>query len=169
MKHMIFSIVICLFLASCHEWDIRQTDYHYIVNQSNKEIVHILYSNHELIKEDSLVFQVHENSDTTLEWKVSEIVGVGEVVREFDYNGFCVFNLTDTTSFHWDGFFGRREYNTVAFSGFFSKSSVSTLSNYKLRETNWIKKYYLTVNDTLLNLMKKDYSMLERFKEYYQK
>ncbi|MDD3078575.1 MAG: hypothetical protein PHH37_05685 [Paludibacter sp.] len=168
MKHIIFSIFICLFLASCVEWTRKQTDYHYIINQSNKEIVHILYSDHELVA-DSFVSQIHENSDTTLEWEVSEVVGVGEVVREFDYNSFYIFNLTDTSSFHWEGVFGRHEYNTVVFSDFFSKSSVSTLSNNKLRETNWITKYYLTVNDTLLSLMTKDYSMLERFKEYYQK
>ena len=129
-----------MFLASCNEWERRQTDYHYIVNHSKKEIVHILYSNHVLLK-DSFFFQVGEKNDTILEWIISEPIGIGEVVREFDYNGFFVFNLTDTTSFRWDGFFGRHEINIVAFSGFLSKSSVSTISNYKLRETNWLTKY----------------------------
>ena len=36
-------------------------------------------------------------------------------------------------------------------------------------ESNVITNYYLSVNDKLLKLMKKNYSMLERFKEYYQK
>lgn len=37
------------------------------------------------------------------------------------------------------------------------------------KETNDIVEYYWTVNDSLLRTMQKDYSMLERFKEYYQK
>ena len=171
MKHIIFSlsIAVLVLFCSCEVWNRRETNNHYIINQSNKEIVHILYTDHPLIKEDSLVFQISSISDTILEWKISEIVGFGEDVKEFDYNGFCVYNLTDTTLFRWNGYFGSTEINTETFSGFFSKGSVSTLSNNKLRETEWVTNYYLTVNDQLLSLMEKDYSMLERFKEYYQK
>ena len=168
MKNIIFSVFICLFLVSCVEWTRKQTDYHYIVNQSNKKVVHILYSNHELIKEDSLVFQIHENTDTTLEWKVSAIVGFGENFSHLSYSSFRIYNLTDTTSNYWENFWGGYEYNNTI-PEILNKRDFGLESDNNKKETNKTIRYYWTINDTLLSLMKKDYSMIERFKEYYQK
>jgi len=168
MKHTIFSILLCLLLVSCEAWTRRQTDYHYIINQTDKEIVHILYNDHELIKEDSLVFQISENSDTKLEWKISAIVGFGDNFGIFGYTKTRFYNLTDTMSIYIENL-DNLLYGTNSIQEFLNTQYLDRESNKCKKETDDITKYYWCVNDSLLSLMQKDYSMTERFKEYYQK
>ena len=170
MKHIIFSFLIAVLIlfCSCEAWSRRETNNHYIVNQSNKEIVHILYPEHPYIKEDSLVFQISNISDTTLEWKISEIPGFGDRSRPLGYVGSRLFNLTDTMSVYF-GNLNELFYGINPIPEFLNLYYVGRERSKCKRETNDIVNYYWTVNDSLLRTMQKDYSMLERFKEYYQK
>ena len=172
MKHIIFStlLIILVIVYSCEPSDTRVTDDHYIVNLTDKEIVHVLYINDPLIKDDSLVYQIKGRCDTTLEWTLSAITGYAQVYREIRYKDFWVYNMTDTTSLHWKDHRRGYEYDSEAIPEIFNHTSASYYEkNWKEHELCWKGYYYLTINDTLLKLMKKDKSMLERFKEYYQK
>ena len=170
MKHIIFSFLIAVLIlfCSCEAWRRSETNNHYIVNQYKKEIVHILYPEHPYIKEDSLVFQISNISDTTLEWKISEIPGFGDRSRPLGYVGSRFFNLTDTMSVYF-GNLNELFYGINPIPEFLNLYYVGRERSKCKRETNDIVNYYWTVNDSLLRTMQKDYSMLERFKEYYQK
>lgn len=169
MKGIVFSIFIFFILFGCTPRYQRITDNHHIVNQTNKEIIHILYCNHPLVKQDSFIYHVESKCDTTLEWTVSAITGIVTDYGYLTYNGFRVYNITDTTTIFWKDLWGGYEYDSESIPMIFNRSKGITEYNDKKNESIWITNYYLTINDTLLSLMKKDYSMLERFKEYYQK
>ena len=174
MKHIIFSLVILVLLSSCEPWSTREINNHYIVNQTDKEIVHVLYSADSIFindeKLDSLVFHVSAKCDTTLEWTVSAITGITSQHGYLCYNdGFSVYNITDTTSIFWKNIWGGYEYDKDPIPEIFRRSNGKDERDVTNKESIWVINYYLTVNDQLLSLMQKDYTMLERFKEYYQK
>lgn len=170
MKHISLSLLlVVLFLFSCERYQFRKTDNHHIVNKTDKELVHVLYSNHVLIEQDSFVCHVHGKCDTTLEGTVSAITSVKRDTIGFSYGGFCVFNLTDTTSLYWKDSFGGYEYHTELIPKLFNCGNYKRIRDSNKRETNRIVNYYLTVDDTFINKMKKDSSMLERFSEYYRR
>ena len=148
------------------------TDSHYIINQTNKQIVHQLNLDIWSVEQDSLMYYANGFCDTTLEWKFSEITGVHKP-RLYGslggYTDFYVFNVSDTTSIHWKDFYLGYEFNTEQIPDIFYADYLDEVIDVNNNEIQWATNYYLTINDTLLLLMKKDYTMLERFKEYYLK
>lgn len=170
MKHIIFSFLIAVLIlfCSCDAVPVRQTDTYYIINQTDKAMVHVLYSAGNFDTEDkvdTLTFYVPTQCDTTFEWTISEVVGYVDLPCRMDYRGFHVYNITDTTSIFFEASFSGFADIPQIFKGVYK----GTIIDSKKHEQNDITNYYLTVNDHLLSLMQKDYSMLERFKEYYQK
>lgn len=158
-------------MFSCSFYSQRTTDEHYITNSTDKDIVYIIYVDDALVKEDSLVCIVNGKTDTKHIWTLSFIFGtVVEGPKLVNYEGFQVFNLNDTTSYKWE-----EDIYMLWIAGKYRDLNIFDVSKGIMqsddikRESNWLTKYYLTVNDTLLSLMKKDSSMLERFKEYYKK
>ncbi len=169
MKRIIFSLLLLLSLSGCELWNTREINNHYLVNETDKKIVHILYCSSSFLSQDSLEYYVNERCDTTLEWTVSAITGIVTEHGYLTYEGFRIYNITDTTSIYWKNFWGGYEYQGDAIPEIFNHSKGIESRDITNNEFIWTINYYLTVNDTLLSLMKKDSSMLERFKEYYKK
>jgi hypothetical protein len=173
------SILAAMLLFVSCDWDIfnlvksineRLTDYHYIINPSGKKIVHELPFGVPLEHRDSTLRYCSDGSNTQeeLEWIVSYVVGLTKEHTQaaIGYTApFCLYNVSDTTSLHWYNYWTGIEYDsTKVFCPFYWKHGGETSDE---KERNWITNYYLIVNDSLLSLMQKDYTMLEKFKEYY--
>ncbi len=173
MKHIIFSILIMITVLhySCIIPDTRFTDHHYIVNLTDKEIVHVLYIDDSMIQYDSLSFHISGKCDTTLEWTLSALTGwEPDDYRLIGYKDFWVYNITDTTSLHWKVFERGYEYNSESIPEIFN------IVESDIKERDWKENvmnrsidFYLSVNNRLLSLMHKDTTMLQRFKDYYHK
>jgi len=171
MKHIIFNLLVIIFvLPSCDPPSQRITNNHYITNETNKQIVHKLFIDDSLIKEDSLVFSVNGLSDSLFEWEVTcvkgNVINGGSVIN---YSSFVIYNITDTTSLLWKDFYRGYELNMQKLPQYFRSDNGTSVYDKNKHEDNWIVNYYLTINDSLLLLMKKDYTMLDMFKEYYKK
>ncbi|MDD3078579.1 MAG: hypothetical protein PHH37_05695 [Paludibacter sp.] len=172
MKHIIFSLLLIVsLLTACEPMNQRTTDNHYMINLTNKKIVHVLNLDIRVVPQDSVVFKINGTCDTTLEWNFTQITGIHKP-RLYgslgSYKDFYVYNISDTTSIHWQNFYGGYEPDAEQMTEIFNLQTKEVIDS-ENNESNVITNYYLTVNDTLLKLMKKDYSMIERFKEYYQK
>jgi len=171
MKHIIFNmLLIVTLITACEPMNQRATDNHYIINMTNKKIIHLLYLDIRSIQQDSVMFNIDGTCDTILEWNFSQITGIHKP-RLYgslgSYKDFYVYNISDTTSIHWQNFYSGYEPGNEQITDIFKLYTKEVIDS-ENNEFNAITNYYLTVNDTLLKLMKKDYSMLERFKEYYQ-
>jgi len=106
---------------SCIIPDTRFTDHHYIVNLTDKEIVHVLYIDDSMIQYDSLSFHISGKCDTTLEWTLSALTGwEPDDYRLIGYKDFWVYNITDTTSLHWKVFERGYEYNSESIPEIFT-------------------------------------------------
>jgi hypothetical protein len=170
-------LAVMLFSVAC-DWDIfdiiksinkRLTDYHYMINPSGKRIVHELtFAIPCEYEKDSTLryYSDGSNAQEELEWVVSYIVGLTKEHTQsaIGYmDPFCLYNICDTTSLHWYSYWTQYD-STKVFCPFYWKHGGETSDE---KEHNRIGNYYLIVNDSLLSLMQKDYTMLEKFKEYY--
>jgi len=170
MKALIFNLFIIITLCSCEPpADNRLTDNHFISNKTNKTIVYKLFvDDKEFIKEDSFTFVAKGLCDSLLMWKITCIKGnVSHRAVAINYKLSVIYDIEDTTSATCDIRTATSGSNRL-FSKFFSDQVKYEFSN-DINEKNMIVDFYLTINDSLLFLMKKDYSMLEEFKEYYKK
>lgn len=166
MNKLIQNIIIftssILFLTSCEK--LVHTKYELEVVFDNKistivnvEVLTNVERNNTFIdayKKDSLYFINEQIFD-------AGIFGRNEIYEEYMviFNDYLIFNLNDTSKI---------EYSSCT-------STERDILNRKLN-TNFIKyslyseKNYctLTIDSTLLPIFKKDYNMLEQFKEYYK-
>ena len=113
MKHIIFNLLLIItLLTACEPINQRATDNHYIINLTDKKIVHILNLDIRVVPEDSVVFNINGTCDTTLEWNFSQITGIHRATLYGSiggYHDFYVYNISDTTSLHWQNFYGGYE------------------------------------------------------------
>ena len=148
----------------------RYTDYHYITNTTGKLIIHeiIGFDDYDGIDRDTFQFYSSGLINTPeLEWEISCVVGLigAHIPVMIDYRSFHTYSIEDTTALHW-------KYASDGFADphippyFYHEYGGKTCSD---TECNRVLNYYLIVNDSLLSLMQKDYSILEKFKEYYSK
>jgi hypothetical protein len=152
--------VLVILLSSCESRLERLNYYHYITNQTNKEIIHIQTIDDSDVKEKILDFYVKGKTEQQLEWTISYIKGSEQGGFGIAYTNYFLYNISDTTSY-------TKDFNCD--DSFFHVELSEGEYERKNHTSNSIYNCYLTVNDSLLKLMKKDYTMLEKFKEYYQK
>jgi hypothetical protein len=137
---------------------------------SEKKIVHELICDSEDVKEDTFRFYSNGLSKKTeFEWMISCIVGKAteHTAAVISYSSFYVYNISDTSSLYWKSFFGGYDNPNIRYPHYFYREAGGETSDEK--EFNRITNYYLVVNDSLLLLMQKDYSLLDKFSEYYDR
>jgi hypothetical protein len=168
MSKSILITVVLVVMSSCIR-DVyqRYTDYHYITNTTGKPIIHELigYDDYGIDKDTFLFYSSGLNNKLELEWKISCVVGLirAHIPVMIGYKSFHTYSIEDTTALHWkyasDGF---KDPHSPPY--FYDEYGGETCTD---TECNRVLNYYLTVNDSLLLLMQKDYAMLDKFKEYY--
>ena len=139
-------------------------DYHYVTSTVNKKINITIYMNGNSYNKDSLISYVNNpcnDSLTHIYILNSHSSTDTEIVL---YDKCIIYNLNDTTSIS-DNYI----YASTKLSKYIINKKGEKLidsSNHRIYD---ISNFYLTINEELLNLMTKDYSMLNKFKEYYNK
>ena len=176
MRIMNFRIVIVLLtavviLGGCCKLPYRRLTYkHYVSNSTDKRFIHIQYINrNRYVDIDSLFFYVDKRCKDSLEWTVSAIVGNTQKFADgLNYKEFYIYNLTDTTFLKWDDIM--KGYKIVEpnsppnFKFEIVDRDVWTDKN----EVSTIFRCNLDITDEFLKLFKKDYTMLDKFKDYYK-
>lgn len=76
-----------------------------------------------------------------------------------------IYNLTDTTCKQFKGMYS--VYINVTDSVFYKNILVKTYPNSTVKDEKYSEK--LIIDDTILSILTKDYSMLNKFPEYYKK
>ncbi len=162
---MFFLFVSC----SCIQYvTSSQNTYKKIVNKTEKELYYEVHTDEGdssvfVDKLDSSVVSFYRESNNT-QVLIGGTVRLSQILilRE------AVYNLTDTTSFVYD-----LEYSMMPQTGNDEKKQIyGRHLSYTLGDnsTDINSKILITLyaTDSILNIMTKDYSMLDRFKEYYQ-
>jgi hypothetical protein len=167
MKSLLFFFFVLLLglPTSCikHK-QIKVVDCHYITNISGKRVVHEVVCNPQRVPEGTLrFFSSGETNQTELEWVVS-VVFPNYRQRYIYYKHTYIYCIDDTTSVRWknlcdvDPSFknGNKDFSIVG-------QEHEETDDESIRPVE----YYLTIKDSLLLTMPKDYDMLDKFKEYY--
>jgi hypothetical protein len=163
-------IFIIVKICACNESkDQRLTDNHYIINTTGKKIVHELVCISQYVDADTFLFYSSgEINQPELEWVVSCIVGKAgaHTLTLISYSSFCLYNINDTSSLYWKYFFGGYDNPQDKYPQYLD-GGVNGRQEENEKEYVKTVDFHLTVSDSLLLLMRKDYSMLERFSDYY--
>ena len=172
MKKLIFFSALAAILAMACEPKLEYVytsivHNHYITNLTEKKIIHEIwyYQYNDTNKYDR--YRLCYVSDGVInqaefEWLVKHMKHQYQSER-IDYYSCRLYSVDDTTSLLW---------NFLDYDGYFifpndyyyriSSGEIKTDSG-----TVWVSDYYLIVNDSIISTMQKDYSMLEKFSEYY--
>jgi hypothetical protein len=166
-------LVVMLLFVACDLFksiNKRFTDYHYMINPSGKRIVHELTFGVPREYRDSTLRYYSDGSNDQekleLEWVVSYVVGLTKEHTQAVigyWSPFYLYNISDTTSLYWDNW---EPYDSLKFCPFYWGNDGNLACDD--RECNRISNHYVMISDSLLSLMQKDYSMLEKFSEYYE-
>ena len=158
-------ILTLLILSSCEKTVlVKEESIICIENKLDKELYFStstnigdkgIYINH--YKQDSLTFYVEKLVETNPYIQ-------NEIESHFMINilDFKIYNLTDTTNSIWSELYDNETSRNIF-------SSHLEIGNRKcISEFNHIDRHIFTIDSTLLPIFKKDYGMLEQFKEYYE-
>jgi hypothetical protein len=168
----LFIYVFCYFLIiSCVEKTITssQTTYKTLINKTNKDLYYEVQTDTGVKNmfvnrlDSSTISFFRKNEDTKI------IIGGTVRLDQIMINKELIYNLTDTTLFEY-----KLEYSSSPQIGNnLNEQIYSRHLSYeyddKSTDINSIIFIKLHVTDSILNVMHKDYSMLEKFKEYYLK
>jgi hypothetical protein len=171
-KIAIFVVIIftIMKISACGEpKNQRLTDCHYMINGTGKKIVHELICISKYVDEDT--FRFYSNgvvNQPELEWVISCIVGKAgpHTPTMINYSSFSLYNISDTSFLYWKYFSGGYDNPQDKYPQYFD-GGVNGRSENNETETVWTVDFHLTVTDSLLLLMQKDYTMLHKFSEYY--
>lgn len=168
----IFIYAFCyFFIVSCVEKTITssQTTYKTLINKTNTNLnfeVHTDIGNKNIFvnrQDSSAILFFRKNEDTKV------IIGGTVRLNHTLITKELIYNLTDTTLFEY-----KLEYSSLPQIGndvneqIYSRH-LSYEYDDKSTDINSIISIKLYVTDSILHIMHKDYSMLEKFKEYYVK
>jgi len=157
--------MVLLTFYSCTPYIYWVKDNHYVTSKVNKNIQVQIVINDWSYGKDSIIYNVDNLcNDSLIKTYLSNSHSSIEPTRVF-YDTCIIYNKTDTTSIG-DYYYiyapgNSSKYVTKKYEGIFQDSN-----NKRTYETS---SFHLEINDSLLFLMKKDYTMLEKFKEYYKK
>ncbi|MDR0559424.1 MAG: hypothetical protein LBG92_04595 [Prevotellaceae bacterium] len=166
-KNVFFIIIVAtgLFLTACDPVStyIGRTN-HYITNTTGKRIVHELVGNtyflpNEMSMSDT-VRRFYSNGTVLtkeFEWSFSRSMSMQWDYPDMMISETRIYNINDTVSLAWDVIWYGEDRNYDQF--YERECNESRVSYYT---------YNLMVSDSLLSLMHKDYTMLEKFPEYYK-
>jgi hypothetical protein len=171
MKRSYAYILCCITLISCIDKTVTssQTTYKKIVNKSFKNLYYEIFS----VVDDKNLF-VNSSDSSELKFyrennNTKVIIGGTVRLEQIIIKKERLYNLTDTTLFEYN-----IEYTVIPPTGntkeeqVYSNHLIYTLGK-ESTDINSVIIIKLIVDDSVLEIMKKDYSMLDKFKEYYKK
>jgi hypothetical protein len=145
-----------------------------IINKTEKMIINLINTE---VRTDSLIIKKNDSiSVLHVKMSMSESVLFGIASTRppslLVYKD-ILYNLTDTTCYQFKSnqeYYNYTVYNADTFKGNDS-IYIANLERHANNESETHPKMHikLIINDPILKIMQKDYSMLEKFKEYYQK
>ena len=157
MKKLIFFSILSAILAmACGET--THKGYHYFTNKTGKRLVHELIYDYDrnFVNYDTVrFFSDGLTTETEFEWEIIAIQHPNS--KDAHYRNTYIYCIDDTVSLLWHGL-----YYYELDSNYF-ESILIEINKRKER----IIEYYLTIDDSIVSTMQKDYSMLEKFSEYY--
>jgi hypothetical protein len=151
----------------------RMVHYHYITNTTGKRIVHEVICNPKYVGKDTLrFFSSGATVQAAFEWETSVTFPNQRefVVYLWETNIYCI---DDTTLIVWGGVDPDPDPDPFASYPAYVEWRDQHFKGIELKREDtddehiWTSEYHVTVDDTLLHTMQKDYTMLEKFKEYY--
>ena len=182
MKKTLLLILVALSLSSCWRSWYRPVLWDTFYAIRNETPYHIILSLE--------VFDHMNGRDVSLELETNEQKRYAQINMNSTFKGLnwrensvVVFNLNDTTSIAWCAIPPPNEHFFHSFFGSLFEEKmpewITTPEDILKWEVshrawsshsidNWHVKMLLTVTDELLGIMKKDYSMLQRFPEFYE-
>ena len=157
-------LFLLLCLMACKKTSLKYEYKYYLTNKTEKKVVHQISSDKEFTSDlDTLSFYSDGISDMPVfEWIVTAIFNSQRNAVIFVYKT-NLYNISDTTSLGWSSLTGSNGIYTR-----FGKN----INNTSFKDDDYSTftgDYYLTIDNELLSLMKKDYTMLDKFKVYYKK
>ena len=157
-------LFLLLCLMACMKTSLKYEYKYYLTNKTEKKVVHQISSDKEFTSDlDTLSFYSDGISDMPVfEWIVTAIFNSQRNAVIFVYKT-NLYNISDTTSLGWSSLTGSNGIYTR-----FGKN----INNTSFKDDDYSTftgDYYLTIDNELLSLMKKDYTMLDKFKVYYKK
>jgi hypothetical protein len=160
-------VAISLCIVSCIKYRAHaRVEYHYITNTSGKRIAHEVICNHQYVGKDTLrFFSSGETYLAELEWVVSARFPNEREIVEYYWHTY-IYCIDDTTSIRWGGLWGEGLSNKTLCNQYFCL--IDTDMETTKESIVYTTEFYLTVNDSLLLTMQKDYAMLDKFKAYYE-
>lgn len=166
MKVKIFSLLFVFIFYGCEPFINVSTENHYLTNKVEKEFVVKLSIISDDCNKDSIQYFVnricYDSLMTTFVCNSSSSVKPPFIV----YGKCSIYNISDTT---YVSDIYPYTYLSVKLSKFLIFNEGDMIKDSKAHQNNQINNYFLTIDDELLKLMNKDYSMLTKFKEYYRK
>jgi len=161
MNRLIICILVAVLSCACHTVTTKTTLYDKIINRTNKEIYYFIDTN---IGSRNIAIASNDSSTIEMEYmseSTESILAYERFYHQVEYTQICIYNLNDTTSIDRAKIKESLESDSLLLSNF-DNHIEGTPSNFNV--------YNMTIVDNyLITYFKKDYSMLERFKEYYQK
>ena len=165
MRKIFYCFIVLLFLISCEGTHIMHKHSYYIINKSGKKLIHQIYRSQFEFSTGTDTLSFYSNGAsyiTEFEWiAIAKFYSQRNILITVD--GTDIFNISDTTSL------GKSSLWSP--DGIYTKFG-KNINNTSFKDGDYYTftgDYYLTIDNELLSLMKKDYTMLDKFKEYYQK
>jgi hypothetical protein len=161
MKNLLFCALVAMMIAvSCNpKYGSRIRHTHFITNETGKVIIHELSYFIDDNGNDTLRFVSDGTTDSTMFEKSFGTPRYSEPnEKNIIYSDMNLYCLSDTTYRHW----AEWDENNAPIK-IVQRGPYTAVEGTKI----WYSDYYLTINDSLLGTMQKDYSMLEKFPEYY--
>ena len=164
----ILGVTLGLLFTSCgKEKVVRKIGCHYIANTTGKKIVHKVICNPAYMgtgKDTFQFFSSGEKAQMEQEWIIEAFLSTyrNHIIYYWRTYIYCI---DDTASVRWQSLWGE----PLSFETHCNQYLCAIDKGEETTENEFIERteYYLTVNDSLLLTMQKDYAMLEKFKEYY--
>jgi hypothetical protein len=159
-------LIVPLLLVSCERKEIEDvvyTRYQTLINTTGKQLYYAIETN---VGHDTLISMGHDSSSVVFHRKSTVETGFGEHwTAEVSVTGEILFNLSDTSKFvpSNKGILDSGEEDLIYYRHF------SVIEDKLSTVKNPILYFNLHFTDSIVDIMQKDYSMLEKFKEYYAK
>ncbi len=160
-------MLIVILFAHCDPVQYEHELKVYIQNGTNKDIVLNITTQKGVshVKTGTILYVDEFDIKDSATFKTEFIYAHPEMIYIIDA---YLFNLSDTTYTHWDNI----QLGNI-YRGWYEQEGINStcwlIEQDEMPNGDQHDNYSLTVSDALLYVMEKDYSMLERFPEYYRK
>lgn len=161
MNKSVVFISTIFFLCSCHTIKIQTNLYDKIVNKTSKDVSYFIDTN---IGVKTVNVLPNDSNTIEMEYKnesCETILAYETFQHDVVYNQILIYNLSDTT------YLDRHKIqelikSDIIFSNHFSSKLEGYPENFHVYNST-------IIDDYIINYFSKDYTMLDKFKDYYKK